>query len=131
MNKVMLDTSAYSNFLAGDERVLGVVSGADTIYMSIFVLGELYAGFGGGKKKKENKQILHRFLTKPTVRLLLAHQSTAEAFGFLKNQLKTRGKPIPINDLWIASHAVESGSVLATYDRHFKYVPGLRLWDHI
>ena len=38
------------------------------------------------------------------------------------------GTPIPINDVWIASHAMETGSVVITYDKHFNLVPGLRVW---
>jgi tRNA(fMet)-specific endonuclease VapC len=37
--------------------------------------------------------------------------------------------PLLINDMWIAAHALESGSVVITYDAHFKTVPGLRLWE--
>jgi predicted nucleic acid-binding protein len=37
--------------------------------------------------------------------------------------------PIPINDVWIVSGAVETSSLLITYDNHFRQVPGIRLWD--
>ncbi len=36
--------------------------------------------------------------------------------------------PIPINDVWIASHGLESGATVITYDGHFKHVSGLRIW---
>jgi tRNA(fMet)-specific endonuclease VapC len=45
--------------------------------------------------------------------------------------LKKAGRPIPLNDVWIAAHALETGSVLVTYDAHFAAVPGLRLWDEL
>jgi tRNA(fMet)-specific endonuclease VapC len=44
---------------------------------------------------------------------------------------KKSGTPIPINDAWIAAHALETGSVLVTFDEHFTAVPGLRLWDEL
>ncbi len=56
---------------------------------------------------------------------------TAEIFGEIKNFLKKSGTPIPINDVWIASHTVETGSVVITYDNHFKKVPGLRCWGEL
>lgn len=129
MNKVILDTNAYVRFLGGDEKVLEALAGAKIVYLSIFVLGELFAGFQGGNKAVENKKILRDFLNKPTVRTLDATTETAEIFGLVKNSLKKVGTPLPINDVWIAAHALETGSVVVTYDSHFSKVPGLRLWD--
>ena len=48
----------------------------------------------------------------------------------LKTDLKDSGTPIPINDVWIAAHAMETGSVLISYDTHFTMVAGLRLWNN-
>ena len=36
--------------------------------------------------------------------------------------------PIPAE---IAAQALETGSILATYDPHFLAVPGLRIWDEL
>jgi tRNA(fMet)-specific endonuclease VapC len=131
VKKIVLDTSAYTRLLTGDEDALDAVSSAETVYMSVFVLGELYAGFAGGAREPENKDILQRFLTKSTVKILNATAETAEVFGIVKHNLKKSGKPLPINDVWIAAHALETGSVVITYDAHFKSVPGLRLWEMV
>ena len=32
---------------------------------------------------------------------------------------------------WIASHAIEIGAQVVTYDKHFKKVQGLLLWDKL
>ncbi len=130
MKKIILDTNAYTRLLAGDEDVLDIISTADTLYMSIFVLGELYAGFAGGSKEQENKETLNHFLLKPTVKILNATSETAEVFGMVKSKLKTAGTPLPVNDLWIAAHAIETGSTIITFDKHFNKISGLRLWDH-
>ena len=84
MKKVILDANAYSRFLAGEEDVLDTLSDTETVYMSIFVLGELYAGFYGGRKERQNKEILQHFLLKPAVKILHAGAETAEIFGQLK-----------------------------------------------
>ena len=128
MRKVLLDTNAYVRYLAGDENVLSALAGADKVYMSVFVLGELYAGFRASKKVAENRRLLERFLDKPSVTVLEASRETAEVFGAVKDSLRKKGKPIPLNDLWIAAQTLETGSVLVTYDAHFQFVPGLRLW---
>lgn len=95
--------------------------------MSVSVLGGLYAGFAGGAKKRENAATLDRFLMKPSVKILKATAETAEVFGQVKFNLEKSGTPLPINDVWIAAHALETGSVVVTLDKHFKSVPGLRL----
>jgi tRNA(fMet)-specific endonuclease VapC len=129
VKKILLDTNAYTQLLAGREAVLDIISAAGTLYMSIFVLGELYSGFGGGSKEQENKEILNRFLLKPTVKILNATLETADVFGMLKSRLKAAGTLLPINDVWLAAHAIETGSVLISFDKHFNKVSGLRLWD--
>jgi tRNA(fMet)-specific endonuclease VapC len=129
--RIVVDTNAYSRLLGGREEVLNIIGIADLVYMSIFVLGELYAGFAGGRKERNNKDALNRFLLKPTVKILNATSETAKVFGMVKQGLKKAGTPLPINDVWIAAHTLETGSTLVTYDNHFKNVAGLRLWDGI
>jgi tRNA(fMet)-specific endonuclease VapC len=131
MRAVLLDTNAYVRFLAGDDRVLGGIVQAGRVYMSVFVLGELIAGFRAGSKEKQNRKILDRFLAKPSVAVLDATRETAEYFGLIKVALKKSGQPIPLNDAWIAAHALETGAILVTYDSHFRTVPGLRTWDEL
>ena len=131
MKNIVLDTNAYTRLLAGEEVVLDVIGTAAIVYMSIFVLGELYAGFAGGTKKRGNKDTLNNFLHKPTVKILNATSETAKVFGMVKQDLKKAGTPLPINDVWIAAHAIESGSTLITYDSHFNKIAGLRRWDEV
>ena len=131
MRKILLDTNAYIRFLRGDERVLGCLTQADTVLMSVFVLGELLAGFRAGGKEKDNRRLLERFLLKPSVTVLDGTMDTADLFGLVMASLKKSGTPIPINDVWIAAHALETGSVLVTFDEHFTAIPGLRLWDEL
>jgi tRNA(fMet)-specific endonuclease VapC len=131
MRALLLDTNAYSKYLRGDPRILDALARAGLVYMSVFVLGELLAGFQAGTKAKANRNILERFLEKPMVRVLDATLETAEYFGLIKAALKKAGQPIPLNDVWIAAHALETGSVLATYDAHFAAVPGLRVWPEL
>jgi tRNA(fMet)-specific endonuclease VapC len=131
VKKILLDTNAYSALLQGDEKVLEAMAKAETVYMSVFVMGELFAGFRGGNRFADNRQQLERFLERPHVALLPVGLDVADVFGSVKQQLKKQGMPIPINDVWIASHAMEIGAVLITYDRHFHHVAGLRVWDEL
>jgi tRNA(fMet)-specific endonuclease VapC len=131
MRAILLDTRTFIRFLAGDERVLNCLTQAGRVNMSVFVLGELAAGFHSGSNEKQNRQILARFLAKPGVAVLDATRETAEYSGLIKTVLKKSSQPIPLNDVWIAAHALETGSALVTFDTHFAVVPGLRTWDEL
>lgn len=129
MKSIILDTNAYTEYLAGNQEVLYSMSNVDRVYLSVIVLGELYSGFRGGKKYLQNTEILQKFLSKPTVEVQQVTDETSEIFGQTKHILKQAGTPIPINDVWIASQTIETGSVLVTFDSHFAKIPGLRIWD--
>ena len=131
MRSILLDTSAYSAYRSGNTLVLDSLAAVDRVYMSVFVLGELFFGFKGGDRLIENRKELDEFLRKPTVRFVGATRETAEVFGAVKSDLKHKGSPLPINDVWIAAHCIELGTVLVALDRHFLEVPGLRNWPYL
>ena len=128
MKRILLDTNAYTAFLTGDKRVLNALTEAETAFLSAIVIGELYAGFCGGNRLKENKALLARFLQKSNVRALDVTAETGEVFGQIKNALQKAGTPIPLNDVWLAAQAMETGSVIVSFDAHFDQVSGLRRW---
>ena len=129
MKRILLDTNAYGAFMGGDERVLDVLAEAETVFLSAVVIGELEAGFRGGSRPRENRAQLKSFREKSTVRVLEVTAETAEVFGEIKHALKDAGTPIPLNDVWIAAQATETGSVVVTYDTHYRRVAGIRLWE--
>jgi len=128
MKKISLDTNAYSALIAGDSTILEALGNASKVYISIFVIGELYYGFSNGSRDKKNRELLNHFLKKQTVQVMHTSLETAEIYGRLKTNLKKKGNPVPINDLWIASHAIETGSFLLTFDSHFKAIPEVLLY---
>jgi tRNA(fMet)-specific endonuclease VapC len=128
MNTLILDTNAYNRYSAGESGVLDAIHKADIVYMSIFVLGELLYGFKWGTRERENRLLLQKFLAGAKSRILEGTEATSEHFGSLKAHLKKNGTPIPLNDIWIAAQALETGSMLVTFDLHFEQIPGLRIW---
>jgi len=131
VNKILLDTNAYTAFLRGSYQVLDALGQAEIVFVSIIVLGELEAGFKGGSKEEINRDLLRRFLAKPSVRVLNATFPTAMIFGRIKSELKHAGTPLPINDVWIAAHAIETEATLISYDNHFKKISSLMCWPVI
>jgi len=131
MSKIILDTNAYSFLFKGDTKVERELNTATSVHISIIVIGELLKAFKKGEFEKKNRQLLEKFLDKPVVSIIDVHWETAEIYADLTYVLEKKGKPIPINDLWIAAHAIETGSKLITYDKHFLKIPGLRIWDYL
>lgn len=128
MTKILLDTSAYTNLLKLYPRLMTLVEEADTVYFSPVVYAELVEGFALGSKERYNREHLERFLALPNVHFVDITRETAEIWGSIRKSLRKQGTPIPINDIWIAAQAMETGSVLFTYDDHFAHIPGLRTW---
>ncbi|MEK7534731.1 MAG: type II toxin-antitoxin system VapC family toxin [Patescibacteria group bacterium] len=131
MSKIILDSNTYTHLFKGDGKVEEELNSAQSVYMSVIVMGELLAAFKGGEYYSKNKVQFERFLDKVIVSILDVGQETAKIYGEVKNYLNKKGTPIPANDLWIASQAIEVGAVLITYDRHFLKIPGLRIWDKL
>lgn len=126
MSSILLDTNAYTGLINGDSKILEYLAQADTIYISTIMLGELYAGFYGGSKFDWNCNILQDFLGKETIIIVVVSQGTANIFGRIKNELRQNAAMIPLNDIWIAAHAIETDSTLLTFDKHFGNISNLK-----
>jgi tRNA(fMet)-specific endonuclease VapC len=107
MKKILLDTNAYSALLAGNQDVLARLAESEQVLLSVVVLGELFCGFKGGPRERENRELLADFLRRPPVRVVEISMSTAEIFAQVKDRLRKAGRPIPLNDIWIAAQALE------------------------
>lgn len=125
--RLVLDTNFYSRFRLRESRTLDLLSEATRVYLPIFVLGELKYGFAKGSKEPENNKFLTKFLRLPTTRVLNTSSETASIYAQVKADLQKQNRRIPENDVWIAAITLEQGARLATYDKHFKDIPGLRL----
>ena len=126
MKSILLDTNAYTGLVNGNTKVLEYMAEADIIYISTVVLGELYAGFYGGTKLEWNSNILYELLEKETIKIIDVSHDTSKIFGKLKNELKQKSAMIPLNDIWIAAHAMETDSTLITFDKHFNDISELK-----
>lgn len=131
MKKVLPDTNAYSKFARVGGEVQEEFEFADKIYLSVIVLGELMSGFRKGTKFKQNLKHLNEFILKPNVEVIVVTEETAEIYGGLKYKLQKVGMPIPTNDIWIAANAIETGSKVITFDKHFAKIPEVRVWKEI
>jgi tRNA(fMet)-specific endonuclease VapC len=119
VNRVCLDTSAYSHFKRGDAAVVEIITGAREVQVPVIVLGELRAGFRQGARADDNERELRRFLAEAAVRVLEVDDEVSSIYADLLVELRRAGTPVPTNDAWIAALAAREGSTVITYDDHF------------
>ena len=123
--RILLDTNAYTGFMRGNAGVRELVLSADELLFSVIVIGELQYGFRHGGRLAKNLRELRTFLSDPLLRTVPVGPSTADRYGRIAAQLRAMGRPIPVNDIWIAAQTMEHGADLISADRHFDHVPGL------
>jgi len=123
--KLLLDTNRLSDALAELEDVRDVLETAEAVYVPVIVLGEMRAGFKGGRRAVDNEKRLTWFLAQDGIETLGVDPPVSHRYAAIHRELRTRGQPIPTNDLWLAATALEHGLVLYTRDAHFAKVPGL------
>jgi tRNA(fMet)-specific endonuclease VapC len=128
--KVLIDTNAYSALMRGDGRIADLLDSSELVYLSTIVAGELLAGFKGGARERQNRACLEDFIRRGgKTALLPVRWDSAERFAQIMRALRTKGRPLPINDVWIAAQCLETGAMLVTMDAHFQEIDGLLIWD--
>lgn len=119
----LLDTNVLIALFAADPRVEERFAREEEVSLSVVALGELFYGAEKSSKRDVNLARLEGFAAENPV--LGCGLETARIFGRLKCHLRERGRPIPVNDLWIAATALEHGLTVVTRDEHFSEVQGL------
>ena len=122
MTRICLDTSAYSNFQRGQAGAVELIDAADWIGMPSVTLGELWAGFLLGHRVESNATQLREFLAHPVVEIVKVDDDVARIYGEIVVDLRTRGEPLPTNDIWIAAIAARAGATVLTFDAHFRAI---------
>ncbi len=119
MNRYCLDTSAYSHFQRGHQEVVRLIDGAAWIGLPAVVIGELWAGFLQGESRDRNEAELAAFLDNPAVEEIAVDHGVSRLYAEVLVALRTRGTPLPTNDIWVAACAARSGAPVLTFDSHF------------
>jgi len=125
MQRICLDTSAYSQLRRGHRECARILAGAAWLGVPAIVIGELWEGFSRGSRKQENERELSAFLSEPVVEVIPVDLSVGQIYADLLSDLRKKRTPIPTNDVWIAATAVREGASLVTFDRHFQSIPRL------
>ena len=125
-SSVALDTSVAIDVLA--DRAESLTSqGITEFLLPVPVVGELRYGALNSRRADENLAEVERLVAR--CRVLEITSATAAVYARLRLQLKSKGKPIPENDLWIAAVCVEHDVKLAAVDGHFDTIDGLQRFE--
>lgn len=118
-----IDTTAAVAILNRDPAIAQALPAQATLFMPVTVLGELY--FGAERSARVAANIARVEHLRRTVTVLSIDAATARRYGRLPQSLRTLGKPLPQNDIWIAACALEHRLPLVTRDSHFQHVGDL------
>ncbi|RAJ31730.1 tRNA(fMet)-specific endonuclease VapC [Pedobacter cryoconitis] len=119
----LLDTNIISALFKGEKTIADRIDNADEVYIPVIVLGELYYGARYSTNVQKNIDNINRLVQ--TYEVLNSNQETASIYGEIKASLRKKGKPIPENDIWIATIAKQYQLTLVTRDRHFNEIDAL------
>lgn len=125
IDRLVLDTSAYSHLRKGHPQVLASLTDAVRVSVPVVVLGELEAAFERGSRTAENRRVLGELLAEPFVNVLNVTPATVRHYARVFVSLRAAGTPIPLNDVWIAACTLECHGHLLTFDRDYLRVPSL------
>jgi tRNA(fMet)-specific endonuclease VapC len=121
----LLDTNIVIAYFNGEGDVLERILDAPICHVSVITLGELSYGAQGSRLQMENLQKVLRLEEWATV--LDIDKTTSQHYGRIKHELRTLGRPIPENDLWIAALARQHQLTLVSRDDHFVRVPDVKV----
>lgn len=123
--KIALDTDIAIMFLNGNEPINAFLAKQTEVYMPVIVAGELIFGALNSKHTEQNLARHKKLIQKS--RVLAITETTANTYAKTRLSLKKKGKPIPENDLWIASLCIEHKIPLLSNDAHFEDIEHLTL----
>jgi tRNA(fMet)-specific endonuclease VapC len=122
---LLLDTNIVIALFAQDGQVQQHLAQAAQVFVPSIVLGELYYGAQKSSRLVANVSRVEQFAARAAV--LNCDSETASQYGIIKSVLRTKGRPIPENDIWIAAIAQQHQLTLISRDEHFNEVDGLAL----
>lgn len=125
MSGKLLDTNAVIAMQQGDSNLKQLLQTSPNILVPSIVIGELYFGAVNSIRTQANIMLINEFVADNVI--LSVDAITARYYATVRHTLKQKGRPIPENDMWIASLALQHQLVLLTDDKHFGYVDNIQI----
>jgi tRNA(fMet)-specific endonuclease VapC len=126
----VLDTNAVSHYIANQppqvRRKLESV-GDSAVAISTVTEAELRYGVARNPGALRRRASVESFLANAMI--LPWSSEAAQAYGLLRAEQERKGRPLSVEDLMIAAHALSLGLVLITNDQAFRFVERLKTED--
>ena len=122
--RLLLDTNIVIALFADEAIVKDNLAQASEVFIPSIVIGELCYGAKKSGRIRANLARVDELVAGSTI--LVCDAETARQYGEVKNKLRLKGRPLPENDVWIASLALQHTLILATRDAHFQEVENLQ-----
>jgi len=113
---LLFDTNIIIAFLKNEASVVNFFSEQDEINISSITVGEMFYGALNSNQAEQNMNLYKKFFNYCNVYKI--DQNTSENYAKIRLILKTKGTPIPENDIWIAATALEHSLSIVTRDKH-------------
>lgn len=130
MGRVVLDTSVWIH-IERTRTSKGLIEQGDELIMAAAALAELRVAQNSASRSKsareETKRVIESFMIDSSFAPI--DDRTTAIFAELKAFTQTQGRPMGVNDLWIAASAIQYKAELATLDKsaYFEGLPGLQV----
>ncbi|GAN32666.1 MAG: type II toxin-antitoxin system VapC family toxin [Candidatus Brocadia sp. AMX2] len=123
--RISLDTNIVIRLFKNDPEITRTLAVVSTLCLPVPVIAEILFTTRNSSRQKENLKIYNEFIDVCDV--LNITRKTANHYSSIRLELKQKGRPIPENDLWIASICREHNLPLLTGDAHFDNINDLRV----
>lgn len=121
---LILDTNALSAAADNVAPVISIVSTVRQLAVPVIAIGEYRHGIARSRYAARYEHWLDALLNES--RVLDVTNETSYHYASIHLELNQMGKPIPVNDLWIAALCRQHSLPLLSRDRHFDAVRGLK-----
>jgi len=126
----LLDTNTVSYYIAGNppqvrEELDSASRGSTAV--STITEAELRYGVARNPNAMRRRTSVEAFLGDAFI--LPWDSAAARAYGLLRAGQERKGRPLSVENLMIAAHALSLGLTLVTHDGAFSYVDGLKTED--
>jgi len=123
--RYLLDTNIIIALFADDASVRRNIEKAGEIFTSSITIGELCFGALKSNRPAENLARIEDFAA--NIAILNCDTDTGRRHGEIEDALRIKGRPLPENDVWVASIARQNDLSLVTRDAHFNEISDLRI----
>lgn len=121
---MILDTNALSEYLKGQGAVVAIVSRQPQVFLPVIVLAEYRYGLVYSQWRTVLSDQLDEY--ERLFGILNIDAITARQYAMVRSELRDRGRPIPVNDVWIAALARQHTLPILSRDTHFDEVAGIQ-----